>query len=79
MKYTVKYRPSNQLLWRKLKNVTGDGISEAKTGFRWFYLEDNTYVEIPTSGVIFRFSKERYSLIKAKMEKEAGQRLPTST
>ena len=56
--------------------MTGDGISESKIGFRWFYLQDNTYIEIPTAGTIFRFSKERFTLIKAKMEKEAGQTIP---
>jgi hypothetical protein len=73
--YTVKYRrtgfPSK---WKKIKNVKGDGIVENGLT-RFFYLEDETRIEIPMPNTIFKFSKERFYSIQERMEEEAGQPL----
>ena len=67
--YSVKYK--NKIFWHKLKKVTGDGISE-NNSHRFFILEDESRVEIPLY-YSFKFSKERYYLIKERMEAEVNQ------
>jgi hypothetical protein len=75
MIYVAKYKLKGQLFWRTVKNVIGDHtISEL--GLRCFVLNDETRVEIPYVGTSFKFSKERFMVIKKNMEKESGQVLP---
>ena len=76
MNYQVKYKPVHSLFWKSISKVKGDGILE-ETGQRFFILEDETRVELPTANMLFRFSKERFYSIKQQMEKEAGRPIPT--
>jgi hypothetical protein len=88
MGYTVYYKNINSFFWKKLKRVKGDGFIE--NGFvagadgraigttkdiRWFILEDETRIEIPVKGIIFKFSLQRFMSIKQQTEKEIGQRI----
>jgi hypothetical protein len=73
--YTVKYKLPNDLFWKKIKKVEGDGILETGT-YRFFSMEDGSRVEIPL-GYIFEFGKERFLAIKMNMEKTAGQPIIT--
>lgn len=75
IKYVVKYRTSRSIFWKRLLNVVGDGYVDQDKKIRFFYLDDNTRVEIPSS-YVFVFSKERVLNIKSKMEQEAGQTIP---
>ena len=47
-------------------------ISRTKNTARWFVLDDETRIEVPAHNVIFRFSKERFHLIKESVGKESG-------
>lgn len=87
--YTVKYKQNGFFkFWKTLKKVKGDGLLEDKVvrnnnGFdvitykniRWFVLEDETILEIPTHNCIFKFSKERHTSILERMKSESGQDL----
>jgi len=89
MTYTVYYKQTNSLFWKKLKRVKGDGLLDESSGYadtngfqsrttnnsRWFILEDETRIEVPVNNVMFKFSKERFMSIKTQMEKESGQRM----
>ena len=76
MVYTVTYKKKEQWFWRKLTKVQGDGImDDSKTPTRYFILEDNSRIEIPIEGTEFKFSPERFLLIKQNMEKEANQEI----
>lgn len=72
--YTVYYK--KRFLWKKIKKVKGDGIVENGQS-RFFILEDETRIEIPCTN-IFKFSKERFYLIKERLDNEAGQDVKTS-
>jgi len=72
--YTVWYKKIDKLRWSKIKNVKGDGFLE-NAPVRFFMLEDETRLEIPVLGTIFKFSNERFLLIKERMEQEAKQPL----
>ena len=72
--YTVKFKNK---FWHTLKKVKGDGILENGLS-RFFILEDETRIEIPCQGIIFKFSKERYYGIKERMENESGQDIKTN-
>ena len=79
--YTVKYKAPNGVFWRKLNKVKGDGfVYTIENGnifrepLRFFIFEDETRMEIPTS-FLFKFSKERFSSIREKVEREAGQKI----
>ena len=70
--YIVKYRRLGFFSrWRKLKNVKGDGLVENGVS-RYFILENETRIEMPI-GLIFQFGKERFYVIKERIEEEAGQ------
>ena len=82
MKYSVKYKKIGSIFWKTLKNIVGDGFvftpnTPPDLNMRWFILEDESRIEISTPGMIFKFSKERYYVIKKTMEKEAGQKIVT--
>ncbi|MFI5151663.1 MAG: hypothetical protein ACHQRM_18200, partial [Bacteroidia bacterium] len=68
----VKYRKVNSLITHKIKDVKGDGFCEPNTS-RFFILEDETRIEIPVADCMFTFGKERWHMIKDRMDQEAGQ------
>jgi len=72
IKYTVRYWQLGSRRKYNLVTVIGDGIF-ADTESRFFIFEDNSRMEIPYKGTVFVFSKERWDLIKDRMDKEAGQ------
>ena len=72
MIYSVKYKINGHLFYRKIRKVKGDGIMP-ENGNRFFILEDETRIEIPTRQTVFRFSPKRFMNIKTQMEKEAAQ------
>ncbi len=86
--YTVYYKRTNSLFWRKLKKVKGDNYVEGgpfsagpngiaigppSKDIRVFFLEDETRIEIDMHGMEIRFSKERYASIQSRMSEESGQ------
>ena len=75
MTYTVKYKLSNQWLWRTIKQVKGDGILEHGQS-RFIILDDETRFEIPITAM-FKFCSKRFLSIKQQMETETGQAIPT--
>jgi hypothetical protein len=88
MTYIVKYKKIGSFFWQSIKNVKGDGFIEggftagpnnqaigATKDIRWFVLDDETRIEIPVSGLIFKFSPGRFLHIKNQMERESGQRM----
>lgn len=77
MTYTVKYRHVKGFFWKTLRGVKGDLIPTDLKDVRVFILEDESRVEIPTTGMEFRFCSRRFLSIKAAMEREAGQPIPT--
>lgn len=75
MNYEVKYKRLGMFSkWHKFKRVKGDGLVENNVS-RYFILEDESRIEIPTH-CIFKFSKERFYMIKERMDQEAGQVIP---
>jgi len=66
--YTVWYKEVSDKNWKKLDKVEADGlIPEVQT--RFFMLQDNSRYEIPTAGMIFKFSPDRAEILKkADME-----------
>ena len=79
MTYTVKFKTEKDWFWKTLKKVKGDGIMPDSTvPTRFFILEDESRIEIPISGFIFKFTHERFLMIKQSMEKEANQDIRTN-
>lgn len=77
--YTVKIKKIGGLFSKTVSKVKGDFIAQDVAGNpRVLILEDETRLEIPTQNMIFEFSKERFILIKQRMEQEAGQALPVN-
>lgn len=75
--YRVKYKKLNWLFKRTIKNVKGDFIADdISTRPRILILEDETRIEIPTNDILFEFSKERFLVIKQRLENDIGQKLP---
>lgn len=81
--YSVTYKPRYSFFWKKLNAVKADGIlidttagQKSVVPYRWFILDDESRVEIPMDGTIFKFSKERFYSIKKSMETEVGQTIP---
>lgn len=71
--YTVTYKQLKPFsIRKKIRKVKGDGLTESGVA-RFFIREDETRIEIPVSNTIFKFSKERFDLIKERMEIEVGQ------
>ena len=65
--YTVEFKNVDSVKpkWDSIKNIIADGfLDENLKSVRFFLLNDNTRYEIPTSNIIFRFSKERQELIE---------------
>lgn len=78
MTYTAKYQRPGGLFWKTIRGIVGDTCYVAEGGqalpVRVLFLEDKTRVELPMS-MIIRFSPERFESIRAKMSREAGQRI----
>ena len=74
--YNVKYRKRFGFFtkWRVIKKCKGDGLTESGKS-RFFILNSEERVEIDTANTIFKFSKERFFLIKERMSQEAGQEI----
>lgn len=75
--YTVKYKRVGDFFFKKIKKVKGDFIATDVDGKpRVFILDNESRIEIPTVGMIFEFSYERFLLIKQRMDAESGQNIP---
>lgn len=68
--YTVWYK--RKWFWHKIKRVKGDWWIQ-NFNYLGIALEDETFIEIPILGTIFKFSKERFYSTKEKMSNEAKQ------
>lgn len=76
MLYTVKYKKVGDFFWSTIKKVKGDYIAnDISTKPRVLILEDETRVEIPTEGVVFKFDVNRHLCILKNMEKESRQKV----
>lgn len=75
MTYTVYYRLKSSKFWQTVKNVKGDGLLPGNA-HRYLILQDESRLEIPMEGTEFKFSRERFLIIKQNMEKESGLSLP---
>jgi hypothetical protein len=89
MTYIVQYKLKNQLFFRKIKNIKHDYILKFETyhfpdgvskiidspirNHRVFIFDDETRLEIPITGTIFKFGKERHYVLEKTMKKEKGQ------
>lgn len=70
--YTVKFKKVGDLFFKKVRRVKGDFIAADVEGRpRVLILENEARMEIPTVGMIFEFSFERFLLIKQRMEEES--------
>jgi hypothetical protein len=79
MTYTVDFKTEKDWFWKKLKKVKGDGIMpDSPVPTRFFILDDESRIEIPILGTIFKFSYERFLMIKQNMEREANQDIKTN-
>jgi len=68
--YTVWYRQPGQWFWRKVKNVTGDGIyPDIKV--RFLTLEDDTLIHLSVHAEV-KFHPYRMTVVQNQMNKEAG-------
>jgi hypothetical protein len=79
MKYTVKYKHRSHWFWRTVKNVKADAVVTdlGPKPVRVLVLENEGRVEIPLEDTEFRFSHERFMVIKKNAEREARQPLVT--
>lgn len=84
MLYTVWYKRYNSFFWRKIEKIKADGVlidmsSQVKSVYhhRWFITEDESRIEIPMQGMLFKFDTKRFLSIKKSMEIEAGQPIIT--
>jgi hypothetical protein len=80
MLYTVWYKLEGDWFWKKIKKVKGDALITADKGFPEatyiFTKENESLIRVPFKGTVVMFSKERFVLIKQKMDSEAGQQIP---
>ena len=76
MTYVVKYKKPEWWLWRKLKNVKGDGILFGQGGqavpSRYFILSDDSSIELPMT-MMFSFDSYRCRLVEESIRQEAGR------
>jgi hypothetical protein len=63
--YTVKYRRSRGLFWRKLKNIIDDDMGEA-TGKRGFTTSEGDRFEFVATNYDFFYSSERGAVMEGK-------------
>ena len=76
MYYNVRYRDSKSFFWKKITEVIGDGVVP-ETNSRYFIRKNDERIEIPST-YIFKFSKERTTMILKNAEKETGNKIPTT-
>ena len=69
--YTVKYRKSGSLFWKKVKDIKGDAIIPNTTIVQLIH-NNESLTEINLQDHEVNFSKERFYSIKDRMSKEAG-------
>jgi hypothetical protein len=78
MTYTVKYKKVGSWVSKTLRNVKGDGFVEHGNS-RFFVLSDESRVEVPTAGMEFCFSKDRFIAIRKAMEVQTGHPISTNS
>lgn len=66
--YSVRYKLSNQLFFRKIKNLIEDGYIENKD-IRYFLTSDKKRYEIAATG-IFEFNEDRHSYVEKLNSKQ---------
>ena len=86
--YTVYYKRTNSLFWKKLKKVKGDSFIEGGSislgphnenvpppskNIRYFILEDETRIEIDMHCMVIKFSKDRNTSIMERIAENSGQ------
>ena len=80
MTYSVKYRLKGQWFWRRVKRVKGDLVpNDLGVVSRVLILENEERIEIPMEGTEFRFSTERFLVIKQSMEKQTNSPIITDS
>jgi hypothetical protein len=78
MNYSVRYRLRGQWFFRSIKGIKGDLVAQdIPVATRVLIMDDESRIEIPIDGTVFRFAKERFLVIKKNMEREAGQSIVT--
>jgi len=74
--WTVYYKKFGRFFWKKIENVTADGIISG-TQTRYFMLNNDEVIEVPMQGIVFRFSSSRALAVakdeKARKEQEAEE------
>lgn len=68
--YSVRYKLSNQLFFRKIKNLVEDGYIEDKD-IRYFITNDKKRYEIAATG-IFEFGEDRHYYVEKLNQKNAA-------
>jgi predicted transcriptional regulator len=68
--YSVRYKLSNQIFFRKIKNLVEDGYIDDKD-IRYFITKDRKRYEIAATG-IFEFSDDRHSYVERLNQKNAA-------
>ena len=69
--FSVRYKKPGSLFWRKIDNITTDGITEGAQS-RFFVLKDQTRIELPVS-CHFIFGSERADLIEYLRREEKNK------
>ena len=66
--YTAKYRLPGDRWWTKVRKIKGDVLENGK---QVLILADERQIHLPLDAVVV-FSKQRFELIKEKVNKESG-------
>ena len=74
IKYSVKYKKTGSLFWKRIKNITGDNLIQSPP-MRIFDLKDKTRIEVTTNDMIFCFSSERSELLQYISDIQQKQQL----
>ena len=69
--FSVRYKKPGSLFWRKIDNITTDGITEGAQS-RFLVLKDQTRIELPVS-CHFIFGSERADLIEYLRREEKNK------
>lgn len=75
--YFCKYKLQGDMFWNTQENIKGDFIAEDLKNTRVLVLSDETRLEIPIEGTLFKFSNGRFLAIKKNMEAQTGQTIKT--
>jgi len=77
MLYSVHYKKVDSFFWKKINKVKGDFIAQdLPNSPRVLVLDNESRIEIPVHDMMFKFSQERFFLIKKNMDTEAGTVIP---